>query len=124
MCDILSKPCEICGTMLPMHLGDYNTSRKEIMVFCNKCILSSTFNMFYDSEKCIVWDTHTRDYRKILVMSLTDNAWNNREDNCPNTGNAEIYDIKIITDRRNKLVSKYILKMNKMFIKKRKKIEK
>ena len=34
MCDCYHAPCKVCGTMLPVHLGDFNTDREEIEVFC------------------------------------------------------------------------------------------
>jgi len=36
MCDIYTAECALCGTKIPMHLGEFQTKRDEIIVVCWK----------------------------------------------------------------------------------------
>jgi hypothetical protein len=77
-------------------------------------MLSTTFSLFYDDDRSVVWNTHTKD-RKVLVMSLTDNAWSNREGNHPNVGNPEVYDIEEIRNKRKSEMDKSLKRFESIF---------
>ena len=82
-----------------MHLGDYNTSRDEVLVSCGKHIPDKINRRdmvwFIDYAEVI---TAKQDYPDIendetwneqpivYVKALTDNAWKNRLQNHPNIG--------------------------------------
>jgi len=88
MSDCYGEPCKVCGLIVPMHLKDFNTSRREIVAVCGKCIgtmrdfgmlgLSPypyTEHSFHDEGK---------PWRSVRIYALTANAWNHREGNHPN----------------------------------------
>ena len=93
MCDIYTDYCKVCGTPIEMHLGDWETPREEIEVYCME-----HFPIPYEKE-CwgwVKWEVPRKSWRKewvekhpdvpkrIVVVSLTERAWNNRDDNHPN----------------------------------------
>ena len=51
MCDIYTARCAICGSPVPMHLGDFLTGRDEISVFCPKHSLEEVFQRV-PPERC------------------------------------------------------------------------
>lgn len=51
MCDIYVARCALCGSPVPMHLGDFLTGRDEISVFCPKHSLEEVFQGV-DPDRC------------------------------------------------------------------------
>ena len=113
MCDIYKEPCKICGRIIPMHLGDFRTDRTEIIAICPKCVKkykvkkprsTSTKVIKYSMVNILnsrnvygytVWrDMDTGE--EYIIVSLTENAWENRIVNHPNIGN-----IKLIKEVKN-----------------------
>ncbi len=105
MCDIYTATCEVCGKRIGMHLGDYETKRDEIKVYCSKHIppnhrhIGSRIMIDFTnySEMVQMARDHPEHYKKnenrrscyepfIYVESLTDNAWKNRLQNHQNSG--------------------------------------
>jgi hypothetical protein len=91
MCDCYDAKCHSkgCGEMLPVHLGDYNTKRDEIEVFCKQhlpiagCrIFTITQSITYGGEKKKV----LKKGWKMGIRYLTDNAKKNAVVNHPNLG--------------------------------------
>ena len=112
MCDCYIDHCRICGSPVPMHLGDFLTERLEIAVVCPECMRLHEkivqergsrpfpFSPFewLAPKRWMVWCI-SQDYTpekdeypkipfkagdKVAVIALTDNAWENRHDNLPN----------------------------------------
>jgi hypothetical protein len=80
MCDCYTHKCEQCDEQLPVHLGDFETERSEISVYCNKHIPEKGVRVFTVSEA-------DEDYPvgwKMAIRYLTDNARERAEENCPN----------------------------------------
>lgn len=50
MCDCYHARCKVCGRYLPVHLGDYNTKRNEIEVFCQEHLPNTDIKIFTLSE--------------------------------------------------------------------------
>lgn len=75
MCDIYVAGCAKCGTEIAMHLGDYNTSKDEIKVYCEKHIPKRL-------KDVAVW--RTKSYGRVAVKALTENARENADINHPN----------------------------------------
>ena len=89
ICDCYGELCIGCGVMLPMHLGDFDTDRDEIAVVCGKC--KSKYHLFLKGQRYIKWRYNEDDnkLRTMMIVALTDNAWNNREKNYPNAGSTK-----------------------------------
>lgn len=93
MCDIYCGECKICHADLPMHLGDYNTGRKEVECFCSEHLPENDVRIFTITEDEIYEDLP---YIKAVVLFktgwkmgiryLTKNARDNKEMNYPNIG--------------------------------------
>ena len=100
MCDIYTDYCANCKRPIPMHLGDFMTQRYEIQVFCWNCW--SIVRHKYKDKRYVIWriedaneaikkdmpDWYERQKefigKFIVVVALTDNAWENRRINHPN----------------------------------------
>ena len=100
MCDCYIDYCANCKRPIPMHLGDFMTQRYEIQVFCGECW--SIAKHRYKGKRYVVWKIgdareeikkkyrywYDKDKRfvgkRIVVVALTDNAWENRRINHPN----------------------------------------
>ncbi len=80
MCDIYCAKCAKCDTEIEMHLGDFNTDPDEIDVFCGRHAVDGTIRR----KRWVMWSSPI--FGSITVVSLTDNAWENREGNHPNDG--------------------------------------
>jgi len=97
LCDCYGEPCKICGKMIPMHLGDFETDRIEIAAVCNDCLnapkgmLGNAFTWLGAKRYCL-WKCKGKDDHlgTVAVISLTDNAWENRDINHPNAGDIEL----------------------------------
>jgi hypothetical protein len=105
MCDILDKPCKTCGTLLPVHLGDYETAPEEVECYCEKHLPEKDcriFTLIEDSIEKEYTYTHpeeggpaTRELKgeriefpkgwKMGIRALTDNAREYKDYNHPNT---------------------------------------
>ena len=95
MCDCYRHKCKECETMLPIHLGDFNTGRDEIEVFCNEHIPEHDVTVF-KFKKSVVgkhffpngvqqeMDEIQFAGTKIGIRSLTENARANSGMNYPN----------------------------------------
>jgi len=77
-----------------MHLGDYLTERSEVMVMCGRCalkhideILRCKFVVWLSGDITYLPNTwfFKLDLSLALIISLTENAWLNREINYPDT---------------------------------------
>lgn len=100
MCDCYTDYCAGCKRPIPMHLGDFLTERYEVQVFCEDCW--ERVKEFYKRKKYTVWrledppeeikQKYRQSYeaekewigKRIVVVSLTGNAWKNRDLNYPN----------------------------------------
>jgi hypothetical protein len=89
----------VCGEKLPVHLGDYETGRDEVEVFCEKHIPENNCRIFtlteneyidigsycggYEVKKYVLefWEGW-----QMAMRYLTDNAQKNKEMNHPNIG--------------------------------------
>ena len=80
MCDIYSAPCIICGKLMPVHLGDYDTNRDEIECYCEDHIPNINVRIFTLKED----DDEYKKGWKMAIRSLTNHAWKNRDMNHPN----------------------------------------
>ncbi len=80
MCDIYSHKCKKCKTMIEMHLADFSTDQGEIEVFCGKHAVDGTIRR----KRWVMWQGPI--FGSVVVVALTDNAWENREGNHPNDG--------------------------------------
>jgi hypothetical protein len=102
MCDCYYHPCKVCRRKIPVHLGDFNTDRGEIEVYCWKHLRAipkgypavfftfgdleeekkREFRVLYKGEKHLIGKT-------VAFVPLTKNAykWTIEEENCntPNT---------------------------------------
>jgi hypothetical protein len=113
MCDIYGAKCAECDTKINMHLGDYNTGRHEIVVLCHEH--AHLYEKY--GTRVVFWqhnearqlfhkikykpkesNAFASDEPLVAVVALTDNAWENKMHNCPNSGicapipNLEMYD--------------------------------
>lgn len=101
MCDIYGAKCHACGTVIPMHLGDFETKRDEVVVSCGRhvpknTIPNRTMVWFIDYSEVI---TGKQDYPNldndetwdeqpvVYVTALNEHAWANRLQNNPNIAN-------------------------------------
>ena len=92
MCDCYGEPCKICGELIPMHLEDYNTTRREIVAVCGMCI-STTSELswlglgpyrFTEYSYCTEEKTNGNIWKSVRIYALTANAWKFRDGNHPN----------------------------------------
>lgn len=87
MCDCYGHKCEKCDTTLDIHLGDYDTGREEIEVYCDEHIP-------LDTDNGVVWQwsddegKKPTDMKRMFIKWRTKNAEENADDNCPNTWHA------------------------------------
>ena len=100
MCDCYTAKCAKCGRDIPMHLGDFETKRDEIEVYCIRCFsdelkgtrsviwfnnkLEQLQECFSNAEWKRVWDATIGEEDYVIVKSLTDNAWEHKFENHPN----------------------------------------
>ena len=93
MCDCYGHKCDgDCGKVIGMHLADFDTARDEIQVFCKECA-----GKVVEFKGPRVHWRHTSDdgtegipkpdatTEECVVVSLTENAWRNRDGNHPNS---------------------------------------
>jgi hypothetical protein len=93
MCDIYCGECKICGADLPVHLGDYDTKREEVEVFCSEHLPKKDVRVFTLLEDDVYEDLpyvpavvcHHIGW-KMGIRYLTENARENKEKNYPNIG--------------------------------------
>ena len=103
-CDIYRAKCAECNTRINMHLGDFNTSREEIIVLCHEhvhlypkygsrvvfwahnYVEEMNHKINYPSQDHNIFGS---DEPFVAVISLTQNAWENRMHNNPNDGFSE-----------------------------------
>ena len=100
MCDIYCEYCKLCGEVTGFHLGDFDTNRFEIAYICSKHALDDEF---LDWLKCFkfpfcIWSERDDKY---VVMSLTENAWNNRWVNHQNLGDTELLEEIIVQEKQS-----------------------
>lgn len=111
MCDCYGEPCKICGTMIPMHLGGFDTDHLEISVLCGECIEERLFFKEFERYPHVNWsNTELADFEKkykakplikVRVFALTKNAIKNCGYNHPNMAHTEI-------ESSNKIPKKYL----------------
>lgn len=94
MCDICDLRCIFCSTAIQMHLGDMKTQRDEILVVCSECslkhvseLLKNRFVLWFCCDMDCSYDPpiFKHEVDAVTVISVTDNAWNNRLINHPNS---------------------------------------
>lgn len=89
LCDIYGEHCKICGEVYSFHLGDYETSRFEILFICEKHVDNPY--LLYALERLrysyCVWSSPSGNY---IVIALTKNAWRNRRYNHQNISETEL----------------------------------
>lgn len=88
MCDIYMAKCKKCNAQIDMHLGDYNTGRDEVEVFCEKHLPDNR-------DYGVLWryrENRRNRWKKVYVQALTDTADANRNGNHPNSTELEIDD--------------------------------
>ena len=96
MCNIIGKECKICGKLLPLHLGDYDTDPEEVEMFCQDHLPCHDVRIYTLTEDD-VWDDYPEDFvdtRKPIVVhpantkfgirALTYNARRYKDKNYPN----------------------------------------
>jgi hypothetical protein len=92
MCDICSLKCACCDVYLPVHLGDFDTERDEVMVFCKDHIPDHDVRVFTLLEDDLYEETepalilYPKGW-KMGIRYLTENAEKNKDMNFPNTYN-------------------------------------
>ena len=86
MCDCYMAKCnnKKCKKKLNLHLGDHNTARDEIEVFCGRHIPKDNCRIFISLSEKPFQGRRIRKGWKMGIRSLTENAKNNEDDNCPN----------------------------------------
>ncbi len=101
MCNLYTDFCKCCGAPIPMHLGDYETNPIEVAVICKDCLKEKTYKIRkhewkashaqdsgYKQQRHTIWkcggDKQDKKLGKVVVVSLTDNAWKNAHMNHPN----------------------------------------
>ena len=84
MCDCYDENCSEkgCQELLPVHLGDYETNREEIKVYCENHIPINDCRIFIIKEE----DEGFPKGWKMGIRSLTDNAREFKDYNHPNVG--------------------------------------
>lgn len=84
MCDCYWHPCKVCGKLFPVHLGDFDTARNEIEVYCWRHRPRGPD----DDVKAWRFKRESRREFKttgMAIKALTDNARANWDKNEPNT---------------------------------------
>ena len=91
MCDMFITGCAICGAPLPIHLGDYETGRNEIEVFCLNHLPSHNVTVFTTTEDELDDNLPIKKFAQLYpegfcmgIRYLTVNAIENKEKNVPN----------------------------------------
>jgi hypothetical protein len=79
MCDCYIDTCCKCKELLEIHLGDFNTARSEIAVYCKRHIPNSNLVWVFSWQ-----DEETGRNVKMGIKPLTRNAYENMGDNFPN----------------------------------------
>ena len=120
MCDIFMEECKGCTKEFNIHLGDYNTAREEIEVYCDKCCPDKDISIFhvFDFNKhnavndfwvhtkkgMFIKDKYLADLNvyKMGIRMKTKNAKKHRKLNHPN----ECYFIRFDIDGNGKVVRK------------------
>ena len=88
MCEIYYDECTVCKKLIEIHLGDYETGRLEIDVFCNEHIPSN--NVVIWQGKDYWYSTNLQEHLMVGnpitvgVHALTKNARKNKDMNSPN----------------------------------------
>jgi len=82
MCDCYGHPCEDCGKVWEIHLGDFETGRDEVAVFCLGHIPENP-----GDGVAFVWDDSPEweeEAGAVYIQALTRNAVLCADDNTPN----------------------------------------
>ena len=83
MCDIYEAKCKVCGIGgIPIHLGDYETGRDEVEIYCGGHIPPTDCRVFVLKAMC---GKYKKGW-KMGIRALTENAKNNAKHNTPNLG--------------------------------------
>lgn len=88
MCDCYDHKCDVCGTGIPIHIGDFNYPREDVEAWCNHHakpgpgieVFRQTENVFYDK------DNHYPKGSKIAIRLKGGTLRPSDEDVEPNTG--------------------------------------
>lgn len=91
ICDCYNAKCKVCGTDLPVHLGDWLTKRDEIECYCKLHLPEENVRVFELKESYIFRNDKGRQIRlkigwKMGIRDITDNARKNKLVNTPNLG--------------------------------------
>jgi len=93
MCDCYTHRCAGCGAGVEMHLGDFDTERDEIEVWCEKCCERVWFEKFNDDLTVSLHqdrDDGALTGRFVAIRCLTRNAFLMQDHNHPNYGDFEV----------------------------------
>jgi hypothetical protein len=108
MCDCYYHHCECCDQPYPVHLGDFDTDRNEIKIWCKQCwekanrpkhwtrfaIKITDYNMGYlDLDKI--------PQTEMTIGYITDNAICNREHNHPNCSSVKQLETEVGLNEQN-----------------------
>ena len=67
MCDCYQGRCVICNEPFPIHLEDFSTERKEIVILCKACAKKAIYT---DKNR----DEETGERVEVVFVCLTKNA--------------------------------------------------
>lgn len=98
MCDCYNHKCAHpeCATTMPMHLEDFDTDSDEINVYCEKHLPSTTL---HQGTLFRYKDEDEKEWSKLFVEPLTENAIANIEGNTPNAWDVEVVAVFLITQK-------------------------
>ena len=90
MCDIYTAKCRVCGKEIEMHLGNWNTKRSEVRVYCGahleKALLQTKPVSLWRFKRCL---GGKRWCGVVAVVLLTPTAKRNGRINHPNKWESE-----------------------------------
>jgi len=83
MCDCYEATCKVCGIgKIPVHLGDWETTRNEIEVYCGSHVPPTDCRIFVTKAMC---GRYKKGW-KMGIRALTENAKAHKDINEPNLG--------------------------------------
>jgi hypothetical protein len=69
MCDCYFHKCKECDTKLPVHLGDYETERNEIEVFCQDHLPNENVRIFTVTKTFVYTNTDGEEEEYLLLKT-------------------------------------------------------
>lgn len=86
MCDCYDAKCKLCDYRIPIHLGDWETPRDEVEIFCHRHIPEDNARVFQMSKKSSRSPGDLKRGEKVAIRALTSRAKKNKNINHPNVG--------------------------------------